>query len=608
MAFTARTFEQILEDMLAHVKAHSEVHDDSVGSVVRTILESAALEDEEQYFQMTQLLSAFSILEATGDLLDERAADYNLRRRQASHAIGKVRIFDTGLVTGQVNLDASIGASTVSLFSTASFPTTYPYTIRIGEGTQDVQDLEVINNDVPTATLTLSSPSVRIIRAGYRCSLVTGGVRTIAIGTIVQSPATAFSAAKSFVLEESTSLLPGNYYSGVVRVRCLSPGEAGNVSPESVSQFQGSPPFANAGVVGIGAFSGGRNRERDDEFKRRILQHIQSLSRGTMLSLRASVHGVEDPLTGQRVESVSGIEDFVNDEVRLYIDNGGGLVPDVVMYGTSVLAASAVVGSTAVRLTNVDGFPASGWILLEEDGVHSAELVEYVSRSGSDLQLATSLAHDHNANDTRVSLVDVIADPAVIGKRFYKTQKYPIVRNSDRFFITNGTSFRVMTPGQDYDVSLGNGSLQLYPSVSITGTEKILANYSYYTGLIGVAQQVIEGAKNAPEMYPGVRAAGVKVVVEAPIIRRVQVRLALSVEEGYTEEDIIPVVKSSIEAYIMSLGVGEPVIRSKMEDIAFDTAGVKDAVVLSPKSNVTILENEKAVPFSSSGASLVQVS
>ena len=66
MAFIPRNFEQILADMIAHVRANTTLTDFSVGSVIRTILEAAAIEDDSQYFQMVQLLNAFRVATAIG--------------------------------------------------------------------------------------------------------------------------------------------------------------------------------------------------------------------------------------------------------------------------------------------------------------------------------------------------------------------------------------------------------------------------------------------------------------------------------------------------------------------------------------------------------------
>ena len=67
--FTPRTFETILDEMIAYAQTHSTISDFSAGSVALTLLEAAAIEDDEQYYQMTQILEIMSIFNAKGDRL-----------------------------------------------------------------------------------------------------------------------------------------------------------------------------------------------------------------------------------------------------------------------------------------------------------------------------------------------------------------------------------------------------------------------------------------------------------------------------------------------------------------------------------------------------------
>lgn len=606
MAFVVRTYEQILSDMIAHVRATTRISDFTVGSVARTILEAAALEDDEQYFQMAQLLEAFSILTAAGSLLDERLADFDLRREQAKYAVGAVQFFDSNLITDQVAADSPPGSYTITLFSTDRFPVNYPYTVRVGEGTPRAQDLIISNNDKNTGTLTATTPIVYEVQAGVRCSLVRGGVRHIPIGTTVQVPASVTLAAKTYAVEENATILPGNYYSNAVRIRATTPGLAGNVAGERVSQFAGATPFAGAGVTGIGQIAGGANKETDSEFRQRGFAHIQSLSRGTPLALVSGAEGVEDPATGQRVVSANIVEDFANDVVRVYIDDGTGFIPDIIQYPTLSLTGAVNVNDSEIPLNNTGNIPSSGWILIEHNAGNPAALVEYVSKNPDGVILRSPISSAHTATTT-VSLVDVLTPAAEPGQTYFKVKNPPVVAETDRFFISESGSFRLMVPEEDYTINLGTGTVQILEGIQMTGGQAIVANYSYYAGLASRVQSVINGQLSNPQLFPGIRAAGIRVIVEAPIVRRVNVRVSITAANGYREEDIAPQVRANIENYIMSLGVGGDVIRSKIIDVAHNVLGVHDVRVSDPSGNITILENERAIPFAVSGVSLVQV-
>ncbi len=92
MTFRRRVFAEILQDMVEHVRLNTPLTDFRVGSVIRTLLEAAALEDDEAYFQMAQLLRDFSFTSATGSGLDRRLADFDLLREPAQPALVEIVI------------------------------------------------------------------------------------------------------------------------------------------------------------------------------------------------------------------------------------------------------------------------------------------------------------------------------------------------------------------------------------------------------------------------------------------------------------------------------------------------------------------------------------
>ncbi len=90
MTFRRRVFVEILQDMIDHVQLNTPLSDFRIGSVIRTLLEAAALEDDEAYFQMSQLLRDFSCTSATGIELDRRLLDFDLTREPAAPALGEI--------------------------------------------------------------------------------------------------------------------------------------------------------------------------------------------------------------------------------------------------------------------------------------------------------------------------------------------------------------------------------------------------------------------------------------------------------------------------------------------------------------------------------------
>lgn len=609
MAFVARTFEQILSDMINYVQANTIISDFTVGSVARTILEAAAFEDDEQYYQMIQLLDAFSIISASGQDLDDRLADYNLVRRNPTQATSRVRIANKNLVTNQVAFDATIGATSITLFTTSAFPTTYPYAIRLGEGANRTQDVQVIGNNTGNAVLTLATPLLYESRIGDRCSLVdvTKPVLNVNLGTSIQVPPTVGNPARIFSTQETASILTGNYLSNEILVRANDAGAAGNVGSNRISQFVANPPFSGAIIASSQPAGGGRDRETDTAFRTRALGQLQSLSRGTPAALKSGALDVRDPATGKRVTSANIIEDFEAREVNLYIDDGTGLVPTVQHLGQTSLASAFLSGSSTITVADSSGFPSSGQLLIEIDPTaNAAEFVEYTFLSNNIFTLTAPTTTNHDSGAI-VNFVEVVTSGAESGQRRFSLNNFPVVRFSQKLFINPGTGWFLAAPEVDYKLNRGTGEFQIIDATGVAQNARIVASYDYYTNLIAQVQKVLEGDSNNPTSFPGLKAAGIFLNVEAPVLRRISVRASISVEKGYTESDVAPLVVERIENYIRTLGIGEDVILSKLVDVAHNVTGLRDINIQIPSDNITILENELPVPFGSNNASLIQV-
>jgi len=611
MPFVPRTYEQILESMIAHVQANTIISDWTVGSVARTILEASALEDDEQYFQMVQLLDAFRITTARGEDLDRRLADFGIVRRDAQTATCRVRFFDANLITEQLAQEEAVGASSIVLFDSSAFPTSgYPYVVRIAEGTTRVQNLTVTANVISTNTLTLSTTLDNNMVVGDRVSLVTGASsHTINTGTSVQAPPTVSEAPRLFVTQEPGFIAAGNFFSNEVIVKAQASGTAGNVGAGRITQFASGPPFPGGGVINQVAGSGGELRESDFDFRQRALDQLQALSRGTPLALRTAAIGVTDENTGQTSVSANIIEDFAADEVIVYIDDGTGLVPDVIALASDSLGSAVSIGAGVITLVDSSQFPSSGTVLIETDAsLNPSELLDYVSKDDTlnTLTLSGTAASAHDISST-VLFVDEVTSSAESGQRRFELQNPPVVRGTDRIFVNPGSGWIEQTPDTDYRLNRGTGEFQFVSLGGVATGTAIVGHYSYYTNLIRTVQRVLEGDLDSSSAYPGVKAAGIFLSVEAPNIKRVTVVASISASIGFVESDLAPQVQSQIETYINSLKIGEDVIRSKLIDVAYRVRGLQDITIALPTSNITILENQLPVPFAADGTSLVTI-
>jgi uncharacterized phage protein gp47/JayE len=592
MAFTPREFNQILTEMIAYVRTNTIVSDFSVGSVARTILESAALEDDEQYFQMVQLLDAFSILTSEGSDLDLRVKDFNIFRQPAKSAFGRVTFFDDNLTSDQVALDAPAGSTVLTLFATEGFPIPTPsYVIRVAEGTTKEQDLEVIGLNSAGNQLTLSAPTTIDFVIGDSIAVLTGAVgKTVGAGENVQSPPTTTQFARTYVTQEAAFIEPGNRFSNTVQVKSVDVGVNGNVGAGRITTFTGGLPFSGAGVTNITAIEGGVDEESDAALRVRALRKIQALSRGTPLSLKEESIGVEDPATGQRVVSSNILESLVDDEVLVYIDDGSGLNPDRVNFPEDALDGAAGIGVGTITLDDASDWPSSGFLFIET-GLDS-EIVEYDLKTGNTLELSTPLVNAHLDGDI-VFFIDVVSLAAETGQRRFRLQNIPVIRNSERIFVKPPAApWKQLVRDVDYKLNRGTGDFEIVDPAGLFAGTQVAAKYDYYTNLVAQVQKVLEGDINDPNSFPGVKAAGIHLAVEAPIPRFITVEASISALDGFVETDLVDDVVTVIESYINSRGVGEDVILSKIIDVAHNINGVRDIFVNLPASNVTILENQ----------------
>lgn len=619
MAFTPRTFEVILNDMIAYMQSRTAISDYNVGSVIRTILEAAALEDDEQYFQMVQLLDLFSFTTASGEDLDRRLADFGLTRRAAQSATTRVKFYDNNLVRTRAGSDALAAATTITGFDTSRFPTSgYPYTIRVGEGTPRLMNLLVTSNNPSTGVLALSAPTPYDIFIGDRISFVTGGTlsaplppsatsRTITIGTTIQAPPTVTEVAKVYSTSEPAFIIQGNYESNEVIARCTTSGSAGNIGASRVNQFFAAPPFVGAGVQNISQAAGGLDRESDTEFRTRALAQLQSLSRGTPLALKTTAIGVVDPVTQARVVSSNLVEDFSSDEVLLYVDDGTGSVARTSGLPADSLAAAVLLGGASLQPLDISNWPASGYVLIESDGVNPIELVKYVSNNGSVLTLDAPTTSPHTLGSI-INFVDFVSEAAEATQRRFRLTNFPSVRNTERIWLRAPSGvWSLLARDIDYKLNKGTGEFQLTDVGGVVVGSQLVAHYSYYTNLIAQVQKVMEGDPDDPVNFPGVKAAGILLAVEQPVIKRVTVTASITAADGFSEASLSPLVRAVLESYVSSLRIGQDVIVAKMIDRAFSVVGLADIRILTPASNVTVLESELPVPFDASGNTLVQV-
>lgn len=354
--FTPRTYVEILGDMYDRLIASTPLTDLNFGSVWTTMLEAAAQEDDEQYFQMLEIIRGYSLDTTTGSDLDSRAFEYGLVRRGASNASTVVNISDSSVVkiftTAYAGLPGAVaGSLSINADSATNFPTSG--SIIIGRNTPN-------SETVPYSSITVFVNYVRFNLLGALAFdhgtdetiiLSQGGDRIIPAGSIVYVPDSDISPKIDFELVDNATIFDGEEKVENVLVAAVEAGSKANVPIGAIQEFA-ALPFSTAFVSNPQRVTNGKDEETDQELRDRIKNTIQSLSRGTPTSITTGVIGIT--VGNQRVVSASLVEPTIPaDVVKLYIDDGTGFIPTFQKVGYEPIVAAATGGERFLGINNV---------------------------------------------------------------------------------------------------------------------------------------------------------------------------------------------------------------------------------------------------------------
>lgn len=541
-----RYFEEILQDKVNFLRLMlPELSDYNIGSRVRTMLESVSLEEDEIYHQIAVMALLWNLENVRGRDLDERLLEWNISRMAAMAASGYVTFSNSNLVYSFLASDIAAGAGSVVVLSSLGFPTSgFPIMIRLGEGTSQVEDVAVNANATSTGTLTLVGVTANDHLSGVRVSLVEGGALTVPVGTQVRVRSSLTNLNLTATTVEQATIAAGDYESDPIRVTMDTSGSIGNVTAGAIREFVGSAPFDGAEVRNEASFFGGTDEESDASYRSRGKKKLQSLSRGTPLSLRSLVVGIEyTDINGVewRVRSAQEKEFFEgsgNDWVYLYIWPGSfDFVETTVTTSAETLTSSAEEGQKFFRLA-------------------------------------------HNA---------VVPDSLVLQYQANGTATWTTLTKGINYYVNEGVGdIRIIDP----TLSSRTGAVV---NVGLSKGDGLRAlQYRYYTGLIQTVQSFVNGVAENRSVFPGVSSAGIKALVTYPRAKKINdIRLAIQVNDGYKESDVAPLVQQAINRYLLELGVGDDLVLAEMIERAMGVEGMYNVSFSYPdQSLITLLEDE----------------
>ncbi len=627
MAFTPRTAEEILNDFINYLTINTKLTDFNVGSVIRTLLEVVALEDATQYTQMINILNSFTLAGASGDALNDRAAQYDITRKEPTPSSGTVFFLDTSLEKAFLTQNLTAGVSTSIFVDDASvFPAT-PFTARLGEGTSGQEDVTI--NAVNVATNTLTSAAAVLNnhsaagsfvdsidnRASLVC-LVTGlPDRTIPSGVTLQTSATNLTIAISAYTSTQGIHPNGNFVSNLVPVTTNVFGSSSVIPPKMLNSISGPPPYFGATVINISTITGGVDGESDTDLRARIREHVGALSAGTIAAvLEATLNSGSNE--AERITKANVFEDFANRVVYVYVTTGD---PDFVgtkdLAITDTLSADINAGDTNLSINNVTDFPEATltdlqWLVIDPanaTGKLKAVKYENLLPTGvlSEFALSSPAIYPIPPG-TSLSIPEVLTENTELNKKYYQLRRFPLTddnlllhlvtyNNGALTELVDGSTITLLSEGVDYVVNEAVGQIEFLEGKIPLAGRAILATYNVYTGVIQAAQKAIDGDLTSPINFPGVRSAGVKIRVMPALKSVMDFVLDVTYDSQITTiESLQFLCDQAVRSYVAGLPIGGDVILAEIIERVMAIVGVTNVAITSPSGDVSILHDHYA--------------
>jgi hypothetical protein len=360
---TPKSFNQILGGMIAAFLGRYPVRDLKIGGPILSILEAAAQSDLRNTAETFTLLASSTLDTAEGTALDRIMADENTARIGAGPSTGVVSVTDTtytklASVLYQGKPAPLAGSAVLYVTDALDWPTggTPNAKVYLGRNTNSYEGPLLYDSITPpgvgesfyTINLHTGYRTSKYHNLGETVIVGQGGDRTVAAGSIVQTPQGNTATAVQFSVLYSVILADGETTVDGVQVICTQPGTIGNVVGGSISEFS-SPPFTGAICSNLLPFTNGIEIETDTDARARVRNLRQSRTRGTNTAIETYLYGVISPDENKRIAS-SKVVDRQGYPTTVYIDDGTGYEETSIGVPYEVLTHSAIGGEEYFQL------------------------------------------------------------------------------------------------------------------------------------------------------------------------------------------------------------------------------------------------------------------
>lgn len=358
MAIQLRTIPQIVQDAISVITSNTDLTDVNDGSVLLTMIEAFANEDFRQYLALYDIIKSVTIDTATGNDLDklgiERGAGV---RRSPTTATGYVTITDTSftkvstvIYPGQPGPIS--GQTYIYIQSATGFTASGSVIIGRNTNNNETKSYSSITNMGSYYRLNLTSGLASDHGTEETVILSQGGVRTVPANSVVSTVQTDTTPELTYSTKFDATIEDGEVTITDVAIVAAGTGSTYNVPSGFINQFA-SAPFAGATVTNEEAVTDGLDTETDPEYRDRIKNHIQSLSKSVKAAVLNCLNGLYDETQQATILSTSYIEATELDEPSyIYIDDGTGFEPSYGNAGYEEILLEAVGGEKYLTLDN----------------------------------------------------------------------------------------------------------------------------------------------------------------------------------------------------------------------------------------------------------------
>ena len=532
--FTPKRYEQIMAQNIARVVARSRLSDVSDTGSVKNVLAASARQDDEQYFQMQNLLALFSIDKATGEDLDERAKDIQpaiITRRQATKAVGTV-VFSRKGTTGTTNIPAGTKVKTGSgvVFTSTAVGTITPTSPEqvAGHGVGRDSGLVPVIADVP------------------------GSTGRVAAGTVIK-----FESKPA----------------GIDEVTNLSSFDIGGLDKERDDEFRAR----------LKAFISGLARCNVSAIEVALVGQQDPISNSSILFAKVFEDIVD------RGNIIVYIDDGTGSSESTDAEAGTTIAANLTWNGTLVVTTG---DTSEVSVGDFIGL-ASDYQLFEVDSIVPNTSITLLNPGALTIPSGSGAGQSYkNPENVTYGLAGPPPNSAVGGEQRLWLNNVPLktilayrIISSTRGVLTEGI-------GNDYLLNSATGQVTFDPGLD-TG-ERIFATYTYYTGLIAFAQKLVDGDPNDRENYPGLRAAGVYALVQTPQVLLQNVEVTVTVKEGFDQGEVKALVRQAIKDHVNNLSISEDFLLAELIKRIMQVAGVYNVLVFTPATDIIVLDDQLA--------------